>query len=86
MAMMIDQIFKFVDLVNGPNMMMWCDNCGIHEANIIPLPPNLTWLLKVMDIFVNGSVKSHIRMIRAERLLIYFNVYKILFNEQLKFQ
>ena len=37
-----------------------------------------------MDIFVNGPVKSHIRMIRAERLLIYFNVYKILFNDQLK--
>jgi hypothetical protein len=45
---MIDLIFKFVDLVNGPKMMMWCENYGIHEANIIPLPPNLTWLLQVM--------------------------------------
>lgn len=48
---------------------MWCDNYGIHhkeelkvvwteEKNVtLPfLPHNLTWLLEVIDIVVNGPI------------------------------
>ena len=95
MAMMIGLIFKHVATVNGGKLVMWCDNCSIHNveklkpiweaANVVPafLPPNLTHLLQVMDLVVNGPIKAHIRSLRSDRLMNYFNRYNITFTAEL---
>ena len=93
--MMIGLIFKHVATVNGGKLVMWCDNCSIHKveklkpiweaANVVPafLPPNLTHLLQVMDLVVNGPIKAHIRSLRSDRLMNYFNRYNITFTAEL---
>ena len=40
------------------------------------LPPNMTDILQVPDLVVNGPVKTHIRYNRATRLLDAFKIYK----------
>ena len=71
-------------------MLLWCDNCGsnrtssvrdtIHETDIDVafLPPNMTSELQVLDLVVNGPIKSHIKNKRAERLYDSFQKYKLI--------
>ena len=71
-------------------MLLWCDNCGSHKTacvrdviqetniDVAFLPPNMTSELQVLDLVVNGPLKAHIRTIRAHRLYIAFQEYKIL--------
>jgi DDE superfamily endonuclease len=70
-------------------MLLWQDNCGshhtasvsdvIHETGIDVafLPPNMTSELQVLDLVVNGPIKSHIKNKRAMRLYDSFQKYKI---------
>ena len=94
MAMMIKLVLKpYVDR-NGGKMLLWMDNCSLHhvwwlqpmfdEAGIkcAYLPPNMTWILQVLDLVVNGPMKAHIRKLRAGRILEYFENYKELFDSQ----
>ena len=74
--------------LNGRCCVVW-DNCGSYnvatvksvlaEWDIIPenLPPNLTDLIQVMDLIVNGPVKSGIRVERIQALFNYFQSWKI---------
>jgi hypothetical protein len=87
MAMLIDLILKPHSQDHGP-LFLWMDNCGAHktgplgpiyrEANVEVgfLPPNMTYILQVLDLAVNGPLKAHIRGLRAERVFSYFQVYK----------
>ena len=40
------------------------------------LPPNMTDVLQVIDLVLNGPIKQHIRTIRAERIVAYFRELK----------
>lgn len=69
-------------------MLLWCDNCGSHRTSSVRdtivetdidvafLPPNMTSELQVLDLIVNGPIKSHVKTKRAERLYDSFQVYK----------
>lgn len=69
-------------------MLLWCDNCGSHKTSSVRdiiletdidvafLPPNMTSELQVLDLVVNGPIKSHIKNKRAERLYESFQIYK----------
>lgn len=70
-------------------MLLWCDNCGSHRTSSVRdtihetgidvafLPPNMTSELQVLDLVVNGPIKSHIKNKRAERLYDSFQKYKL---------
>ena len=69
-------------------MLLWCDNCGSHRTSSVRdtiletdidvafLPPNMTSELQVLDLVVNGPIKSHVKNKRAERLYDSFRIYK----------
>ena len=72
----------------GRCCIVW-DNCGSHNVAAVKavfeewgitaenLPPNMTDLLQVMDLIVNGPVKSGIRAARIDALFDYFQSWKI---------
>ena len=91
MAMWIDIIMNsnYVKKTeeNG-RRLLWMDNtCGCHKTEAIIklfddlkidmalLPPNMTDILQVLDLVVNGPIKAHIRNLRAHRLLQAFRKY-----------
>jgi hypothetical protein len=87
MAMLIDLILKPYSQRHG-HLFLWMDNCGAHKTGPLPdifsaanvevgfLPPNMTYILQVLDLAVNGPLKAHIRKLRAERVFKYFQHYK----------
>ena len=74
---------------NLGKMLLWQDNCGSHHTasvsdviretgiDVAFLPPNITSELQVLDLVVNGPIKSHIKNKRAIRLYDSFQIYKI---------
>jgi DDE superfamily endonuclease len=91
MAMWTDIIMNgdYVDKTEGDGRrLLWMDNCGCHKTEAIMhlfeqlkidmalLPPNMTDILQVLDLVVNGPIKAHIRNKRAARLLDAFKIYK----------
>ena len=94
-AMMIDLILAPYAERNGGKLLLWMDNCSLHHGSDLKpildaagitvgyLPPNMTWILQVLDLVVNGPLKAHIRRLRASRILVYFQSYKLLFEKQL---
>ena len=97
MAMCIDLILKPEAVKRGGKLFLWQDNCAVHkvscleeiykEANVMVdyLPPNMTYILQVLDLVVNGPLKAHIRRLRAERIYEYFQEFKNLYEvEKLK--
>ena len=73
--------------------LVW-DNCGPHKVPAVraifkewgivakELPPKMTDVLQVMDLIVNGPIKSGIRRERIQALFDYFQNWKI---DRLKF-
>lgn len=57
--------------------MIWFDNCGCHKTTLVDdviaelgiqiacLPPNMTGVLQVLDLVVNGPLKAHTRNLRG---------------------
>lgn len=90
MAMFADVVMNsdYVDKTESGRRLLWMDNCGSHKTDAIVklfheldidmalLPPNMTDLLQVLDLVVNGPIKAHIRNLRAERILTAFRDYK----------
>ena len=86
-AMYIDLVLKPISIARG-GLAMWMDNCSVHkvealeaffeEANIqmLWLPPNMTAILQVIDLVVNGPIKANIRRLRCDRLVLYFDGFK----------
>ena len=68
--------------------LVW-DNCGPHGTvavkecaeewgiSLLPLPPNMTDVLQVMDLVVNAPVKSALRRDRTHNLFNQFQAWKI---------
>lgn len=68
-----------------PAMIVW-DGCGPHATQAVAqaaadldpplflrqLPPNVTSKMQVMDLVVNGPLKSRLRRVRAENNFVYF--------------
>jgi DDE superfamily endonuclease len=74
-------------------LLLWFDNCGCYKTaaiehimsklgiNVACLPPNMTAILQVLDLVVNGPLKAHIRNNRANKIVQCFKEYKALFDE-----
>ena len=46
------------------------------------LPQNMTYILQVLHLVVNGAIKAHIRRLGAHRIVEYFKGYKALYAAQ----
>lgn len=76
LALYIEKILKPLSEARG-GIAIWMDNCAVHKvpeiqarlesANVTPLwlPPNMTAILKVIDLIVNGPIKAKIRKVSA---------------------
>ena len=75
-------------------MLLWFDNCGCHKVDVVEkqmsdmgihvalLPPNMTAILQVLDLVVNGPLKAHIRHLRAMVIVESFKVFKAKYCEE----
>ena len=75
-------------------LMIWFDNCGCHETNMVDeviselgvqiacLPPNMTGVLQVLDLVVNGPLKAHTRYLRGARIVESFQAFKKKYEEE----
>ena len=75
-------------------LMIWFDNCGCHKTNLVDdlieelgiqvacLPPNMTGILQVLDLVVNGPLKAHTRTLRGARIVESFQKYKIFHDKE----
>lgn len=94
-AMWIDvQLGPYFKAKRGKAALIW-DNCGSHKVQCLeavfkqwgivslPLPPKMTDHLQVMDLVVNGPVKSGIRRDRIDGLFNYFQTWKFQRAQQL---
>ena len=88
-CMWIDlQLGPHYDSKRGFAGLVW-DNCGPHGVQavkdiashwgitLLPLPPNMTDVLQVMDLVVNAPVKAKIRRDRVAKLYNEFQSWKI---------
>ena len=83
MTMWLELIMLPIKMRLG-KLLIWFDNCGCHKAAIVQdyieeigidvayLPPNMTAILQVLDLVVNGPHKAHVRQLRAKRLVRSF--------------
>ena len=77
MAMYVDLVLKPIHDKNGGKSFVWADNCGCHKTPCVKglldlhgipialLPPNMTDVLQVIDLVINGPIKQHMRSVRA---------------------
>ena len=78
-------------------MLLLFDNCGCHKVDVVEkqmsdmgihvalLPPNMTAIIQVLDLVVNGPLKAHIRHLRAMVIVESFKVFKAKYcDEQTK--
>jgi DDE superfamily endonuclease len=73
------------------DLLIWFDNCGCHKTAVVDevihnlnvyvacLPPNMTGVLQVLDLVVNGPLKAHCRKLRGSRIVSYFQEYAELY-------
>jgi len=92
--MLIELILAPWAALRGGKLFLWMDNCGAHKTDCLKpifekanvtvglLPPNMTAVLQVLDLVVNGPLKAHIRRLRAKRLCDYFDIYKAEFKAE----
>ena len=76
-------------------LMIWFDNCGCHKTSIVDdliselgvqvacLPPNMTGVLQVLDLVVNGPLKAHTRNLRGSRIVECFQKFIITYTDEL---
>ena len=95
MIMWLDTIVKPLKEKLG-KLMIWFDNCGCHKTTLVDdviaelgiqiacLPPNMTGVLQVLDLVVNGPLKAHTRNLRGSRIVECFQSYAKLYTEELK--
>ena len=88
LIMWIDQLGPYFKKRRGKAIVVW-DNCGSHNVTAVVeamaqwgleqehLPKNMTDVLQVMDLVVNGPVKAGIRRKRIEVIFNYFQNWKI---------
>ena len=73
-------------------LLIWFDNCGCHKTDTVDnvisslqvrvacLPPNMTGVLQVLDLVVNGPLKAHSRKLRGSRIVASFQEYSKLYQ------
>ena len=76
-------------------LMIWFDNCGCHKTTMVDevigeldvqiacLPPNMTGVLQVLDLVVNGPLKAHTRNLRGARIVECFQSFIKLYADEL---
>jgi hypothetical protein len=52
--------------------------------NLALYPPNMTAILQILDLVVNGPLKAHVRNLRAWRIVAAFRIFKLLWEEEQK--
>lgn len=80
MIMWLETVVKpFIEKLG--KLLIWFDNCGCHktdtvdnvieslEVKVACLPPNMTGVLQVLDLVVNGPMKAHSRKLRGSRIV-----------------
>ena len=94
MIMWLDTIIKPMKLRLG-KLMIWFDNCGCHKTSMVDevigeldvqiacLPPNMTGVLQVLDLVVNGPLKAHTRNLRGSRIVECFQSFAKSFAAEL---
>ena len=82
------QMKPWAERKRGKALIVW-DNCGSHKTAAVQsvisevgltaeeLPKNMTDILQVMDLVVNGPIKHGIRNARAMALYSYFQSWRI---------
>ena len=87
MAMMIDLIWNIV-CARDNGMLVWMDNCGSHKTtaiegllkelkiNVALFPKNMTAILQMLDLIVNGPIKRNLRSKRAMKIYEAFREFK----------
>ncbi len=94
MAMWIDLVMAPIKQMRG-KMLIWADNCGPHKTDAVKavfsswgihtafLPPNMTGMLQVLDLVVNGPIKAYIRNIRARRIVEAFALFRSAYAQEM---
>ena len=80
---------------NAANKLhIWMDNFSAHKTETLNrvfqennltvsyLPPNMTYLLQVLDLVVNGPIKTHVRYQRANTVFDYMQDFRRRFNTE----
>ena len=77
-------------------LMIWFDNCGCHKTDIVDiaidrlgvqvacLPPNMTGVLQVLDLVVNGPIKAHTRNLRGARIVAAFGEFREMYDIEMR--
>lgn len=88
MCMWVDLVLLPAKEARGGKALLWMDNCSCHVTGIIEqrmqaggvvvlnFPPNMTALLQVLDLVVNGPLKRHIRSWTADIIAAAFWEYR----------
>lgn len=83
MIMWLETVIKPLKEKLG-KLLIWFDNCGCHKTasvddvinslqiHVACLPPNMTGILQVLDLVVNGPLKAHSRKLRGFRIVACF--------------
>jgi DDE superfamily endonuclease len=91
MIMWLETVVKPLKVLLG-KLLIWFDNCGCHktetvdnviaslEVKVACLPPNMTGVLQVLDLVVNGPMKAHSRKLRGSRIVACFQEYARLYK------
>jgi hypothetical protein len=86
MSMYVDVILKTFKEENS-KLFLWMDNCPSHCTQFIKneltnnsidyalFPPNMTAILQILDLVVNGPIKAHTRKKNALRTYYQFQEY-----------
>ena len=92
-VMWLETVVQPLKEKNG-KLMIWFDNCGCHKTaavdkviselgvQIACLPPNMTGVLQVLDLVVNGPLKAHTRNLRGARIVESFQKFKAAYEEE----
>ena len=87
-CMWIDLVLKPGQEARGGKVQLWMDNCSCHITDVAEermraagvvvsnFPPNMTAVLQVLDLVVNGPIKRHIRSWTADEIAQAFREYQ----------
>jgi hypothetical protein len=95
MCMWVDLVMGPWAKASGRKKILVWDSCGPHKVAAVKavfdewgiaieaLPVNMTDVLQVMDLVVNGPLKAHMRRFRCAALFSYFQSWKVKWLQEL---
>ncbi len=96
MCMWVDLLIGPWARASGRKKILVWDSCGPHKVAAVKrvfefwgiaieaLPVNMTDVLQVMDLVVNGPLKAHMRRFRCLALFNYFQEWKLKWGQELQ--